>query len=96
MNILLVEDELGIREGLAALLRTRGHVVHAAESVARGTRLAADHAFDLVVTDWRLGDGLGLEVIEHCGCAAIVMSGYPEEVAAATGDATVLEKPVPN
>jgi CheY-like chemotaxis protein len=94
MNILLVEDEIGIRDGLAALLRLRGHVVHVADSAALGAHMAKSGDYDLLVTDWRLGDGLGELVLREAACPALVMTGYPDEVAGQAGDAVILRKPV--
>ncbi len=94
MNILLVEDEAGIREGLAAFLRLKGHVVRVADSCASGEQMVISEDFDLLVTDWRLGDGFGREILAHCSCPAIVMTGYPEEVADPSGRAVILCKPV--
>ncbi len=73
MNLLLVEDEPGIRDGLATYLRLRGHVVHTAGRVAEAVQLAAQHAFDLVVSDWRLPDGTAGELLRGFGGRRIVV-----------------------
>ena len=93
MNLLLVDDEAGIREGLASFLRLKGYRVHtAASSCEARDRLESD-AFDLVITDWRLAGGSPQTFLPLCDCPAIVMSGYPEEVVA-DGLSAVLSKPV--
>ena len=59
MNILLVEDEPGIREGLASFLRIKGHRVLTAASQQEGLSHITDDHFDLLITDWRIGADLG-------------------------------------
>lgn len=94
MRCLLVEDEPGIREGLAALMRLRGHEVHTAGDVAAGQLLLAEHGFDLVLTDWRLPDATA-EALYGRGLAPIVViSGHPDEVASAPCVVEVLQKPL--
>jgi two-component system response regulator HydG len=63
-EILIVEDNETVREGLTRLLQTRGHSVRAAESAARARALLEDDPFDLVVSDLRLEDGTGIELLE--------------------------------
>jgi two-component system response regulator HydG len=63
-EILIVEDNPTVREGLAQLLRTRDHSVAAAESAARARALLEAGAFDLVISDYRLEDGTGMELLE--------------------------------
>lgn len=94
MNILLAEDETGIREGLATFLRLKGHVVRTAGSCAAARQLIVHESFDVIVTDWRLGDGLGGQVVEGFDDPVVVMTGYPEEVSGLGNRATVLCKPV--
>lgn len=93
MKLLLVDDEPGIREGLAALLRRKGHEVATAGDGDRAGELLATGEFDAVVTDWRLPDGPASRFLGRCGCPVIAMSGHPEEVEHHTLRA-VLQKPV--
>lgn len=92
MRCLLVDDEPGIREGLAALLRRKGHqVVTAGDGAAAGAALAHD-TFDVVVTDWRLPDGTARTFLAQCRVPVVAISGHPEEVDADVAE--VLTKPV--
>jgi DNA-binding NtrC family response regulator len=61
--LLVVDDEPAARSTLALLLRKRGHQVVEADGVAEAARRLAEAAFDLVVTDLRMPDGDGLEVL---------------------------------
>lgn len=93
MNLLLVDDEAGIREGLASFLRLKGYGVQTAGSSLEARDTLQSDAFDLVITDWRLADGSAETFLPLCDCPTIVMSGYPEEVIA-DELTTVLSKPV--
>jgi two-component system response regulator PilR (NtrC family) len=62
-KILVVDDELSMREFLEILLRKRDHVVLTAASRPAALTAAAAGDLDLVVTDLRLGDGSGLELL---------------------------------
>lgn len=93
MKCLLVDDEPGIREGLAALLRRRGHDVRTAADVASArAALADDH--DVLITDWRLPDGVAGDFLAAARCPAIAVSGHPEEIGPEHRLAAVLTKPV--
>lgn len=95
MKCLLVDDEPGIREGLAALLRRKGHDVRtAADCAAAAHALAADETFDVVVTDWHLPDGLAADFLAAARCPVIAVSGHPEEIPALAPITAVLTKPV--
>ena len=62
--ILIVDDESSARSTLRLLLRTRGHEVREADGVTRALTALATAPVDLVVTDLRLPDGQGLEVLQ--------------------------------
>lgn len=93
MNCLLVDDEPGIREGLAVLLRRQGLIVRTAADCAEAVRALAEQRFDVVVSDWRLPDGLAASFLAGCPCPVIAMSGHPEEVVRSPAVHTVLAKP---
>jgi len=62
-SILVVDDELSARTTLALLLRKRGHRVLQADGVATAVERLAEQPVDLVVTDLRMPDGNGLDVL---------------------------------
>ena len=69
---LLVDDERDILELLSMALSRMGLRVECADSVAKAKELLGEHTFDLCLTDMRLGDGNGLEIIQH------IHSHYPQ------------------
>src|SRR5919106_5141619 len=76
-DILIVDDEPSARMTLALLLRKRGHHVVQAEGVQVAAKVLAECAFDLVVTDLRMPDGDGLEVLRmakaHCPEVVVIL-----------------------
>ena len=50
-NILVVEDELGMREWLTEILEGASHRVFAAQDGVEARSLAKLHSLDLVITD---------------------------------------------
>jgi CheY-like chemotaxis protein len=94
MKCLLVDDEPGIREGLAALLRRRGHEIRTAADCAAAAAAIRDDSFDVVITDWRLPDGLAVTFVVDCPYPVVAVSGHPEEVQAHAIVRAVLAKPV--
>jgi class 3 adenylate cyclase len=62
-SILLVDDEASARSTMALLLRKRGHQVREADGVAAAIDALDRETFDLVLTDLRMPDGGGLDVL---------------------------------
>jgi two-component system response regulator PilR (NtrC family) len=80
-RILIVEDEQSMREMLAILLRKESHELQLAASRAEAADCLAGGPVDLVLTDVKLPDGDGLEVLRHVKAAApdtavVVMTAY--------------------
>jgi two-component system response regulator PilR (NtrC family) len=80
-RILIVDDEQSMRELLAILLKKEGFLVATAGSRAEAAAALAGGAVDLVLTDVRLPDGDGLEILRHVkaaspGTVVIVMTAY--------------------
>ncbi len=75
-HLLVVDDEPSARTTLALLLRKRGHRVAEADDVGSATKRLADEVFDLVVTDLRMPDGDGLDVLQ----AARTQADAPEVI----------------
>jgi len=62
-HILVVDDELSMREFLEVLLQRQGYQVTCAESGRKAVSLLATTDFDLLLCDIRLGDITGLDVL---------------------------------
>jgi two-component system response regulator HydG len=82
-RLLVVDDEAPARMTLALLLRKRGHHVDEAEDVTTATKRLAEEVFDLVVTDLRMPDGDGLDVLQAARAQAqpadvILLTAYAE------------------
>jgi two-component system response regulator PilR (NtrC family) len=69
-RVLVVDDEDDIRELLDMTLSRMGLDADCAENVAQARRLLSENAYQLCLTDMRLPDGDGLELVrfigEHC------------------------------
>jgi two-component system response regulator PilR (NtrC family) len=64
-RILVVDDERSMREMLGILLRREGHDVVVADNGRRAIECLNQKPFDLVVSDARMPDIDGLEVLRH-------------------------------
>jgi two-component system chemotaxis response regulator CheY len=84
LRILIVDDD-GSRDALAALLRDDGYDVITACDGAEALELIAAHAPNLVITDLRMPvlDGIGLlNLMPKCLPAIVVSAFAPKEPAA--------------
>jgi DNA-binding response OmpR family regulator len=85
MKVLLVEDDAGLREGMAELIAEQTPVREAG-SVAEALRALGEESFSLVLTDLRIGDsgGGGRIILEaarkRLQPVAIVSASSAEEV----------------
>ncbi|HUF90880.1 MAG TPA: sigma-54 dependent transcriptional regulator [Candidatus Limnocylindria bacterium] len=61
--LLIVDDEPSARATLALLLRRRGHHVLEAGGVAAAMKRLSEDVFDVIITDLRMPDGDGLDVL---------------------------------
>lgn len=70
LNVLVVDDDELVRNSTSGLLASWGCKIQVAGSLAEVRQLAIDTCFDLVVCDYRLPDGNGLELADsidtHC------------------------------
>ena len=65
-RILVVDDDTAMRELMTLALGKEGFAVTTAATSAAAVEAIIPDAFDLMVTDIYLGDGTGLELLEHC------------------------------
>ncbi|MCM2255626.1 MAG: sigma-54 dependent transcriptional regulator [Vicinamibacteria bacterium] len=80
-RVLIVDDEPSMREMLAIMLRKEGYVIETAEGRVAAAAALARATADAVITDVRLGDGDGIEILRHVKAASpetvvIVMTAY--------------------
>ena len=104
-SVLIVEDEQSIRDVLVELFDVEGTRVESAATLDAAKEVLARRAFDLIVTDIRLGgrrDG-GLQVMAAAGvlspdASVIALTAYPDDdnrqASARLGATHFLEKPV--
>ena len=81
--VLVVDDEADLRELLSLTLVRLGLDVDTAESVGAARVLLARNAYALCLTDMRLPDGTGLDLVRHVSASA----GPPIAVITAYGSA---------
>ena len=80
-HILVVDDELSMRELLEYLFTKEGYRVDTAESGMQAIRMQKETAYDLIVCDIRLGDVTGIEVLraakaKSLNIVVIMISAY--------------------
>jgi CheY-like chemotaxis protein len=102
-QLLLIDDDPGTLFGYGTILRSAGHDVVTASSGSQGLEVLDCRTVDLVLSDLRLPDMSGLDILRHIRdrrdpVALVVVSGYgcTRDVVAAMqlGAADFIEKPV--
>lgn len=81
VRILVVDDEPDLRTLYELTLLREGFRVETAGSVQEGWQLLTAHRFDVVITDMRLPDGMGMELLqrvraEHRSERCVVITAY--------------------
>lgn len=103
-NILVVDDELGIRDLLSEILNDEGHSVDLAENATQARTARAAQSYDLVLLDIWMPDTDGVSLLKEWATAGtltmpvIMMSGHAtiDTAVEATriGAFSFLEKPI--
>jgi len=80
-SILVIDDELGIREGCRRALTPEGFDVQTAASIKEGQKMVQEGDFDLVLLDIMMPDGRGIDLIEPIhdkdpDIVCVVITGY--------------------
>lgn len=101
-NVLIIDDDLPIREAMSRVVESLGHTHEAAPTLAEGLEKARTGYFDVVLLDVRLPDGNGLDAIAGLHAApsrpeVIVITGWGDpdgaEAAMRRGAWDYVEKP---
>ncbi len=98
-SVLIVEDDADFRQALAQTLDDAGFLVESADSVGASLDVLRAIHFDVVLTDYRLPDGTGLEILAHAAAERLlertgaVLCTSDRQVVAPPG-VTLLHKPV--
>ena len=80
-NILVIDDEMGVREGCRRALTPRNMRVSTAESGAEGLRKLREESFDLVLLDAMMPGLSGLEFLDYARehdpeLVCVMITGY--------------------
>ena len=80
-QILIVDDEIGMREGCRRVLTSQQHQVDTADSLATALEAIRHKSYDLVLLDVMMPDGSGLELCDpiherDSDAICIVITGY--------------------
>ncbi len=96
-RVLLVEDDDGVREVLSDALRQAGYELDCARTYAEAQHAIARRPHDLVVTDVRLPDGRGYDLLSRArtaGSKMIFISGHVTHMPSAEASRVIcLAKP---
>ena len=74
MNVLIVDDEAGIRSGLGKVLSLNGFTVHEADSLAAARAVVSANEIDVILLDLRLGGEDGYEFLTEVSRAELFVS----------------------
>ena len=80
-RILVVDDELGIREGCRRALEPQGFTVEMAATLREGLRKIQEGDFDLVLLDVMMPDGRGIDLLDPIhekdpDLVSVIITGY--------------------
>jgi DNA-binding NtrC family response regulator len=80
-NVIVVEDDVALRQTICEYLERAGHGVRTASGVEEGWRLLVEEPADALIADLMLPDGTGVDLLARArelypSLAAIVMTGF--------------------
>jgi len=80
-RVLVVDDDAGVRESMARMLRAAGYTVQTASSGEEGFELARGDAFDVILSDMRMSGLSGIDILKklrdvRVDASFIVMTGF--------------------
>jgi CheY-like chemotaxis protein len=101
-DVLLVDDVPAFAKAVHGLLELQGHQVTVVDSVAAALKAIEAHTFDVVLTDYSLGEGTGADLAERLADRpsppfVVLVTGYATEIddpsLLSRGVSAVLPKP---
>jgi signal transduction histidine kinase len=80
-KILVIDNELGIREGCTRALKPQGYIVETAETLQEGLNKIQEGKFDLVLLDVMMPDGRGIDLLAPIAerdpdVVIVIITGY--------------------
>ncbi|MFA5363498.1 MAG: response regulator, partial [Candidatus Omnitrophota bacterium] len=80
-NILIVEDDCGMRETLSDILSEEGYGITGIGTIARAKKELKNKFYNVAVVDMKLPDGMGLELLDEIkkvseDTAVIICTGF--------------------
>jgi len=80
-TLLVVDDEVNIREGLAQLFAMEGYEVRTARDGIEGKAIIDRDDIDVVITDYKMGKMSGLDLLHyivtaHPGIPVIILTAH--------------------
>ncbi len=80
-RILVIDNELGIREGCIRVLKPQGYIVETAETLQAGLSKVQEGTFDLVLLDVMMPDGRGIDLLAPIverdpDIVTVIITGY--------------------
>ncbi|HBR52868.1 MAG TPA: sigma-54-dependent Fis family transcriptional regulator [Flavobacteriaceae bacterium] len=86
-HILIVEDDVAFAAMLSAFLERNERTVKTVHNGMDAKKVLADSAFEVVITDLKLPDTTGIELLEYCketapGTRVLIMTGYADVTSA--------------
>jgi two-component system response regulator CpxR len=88
-RVLIVDDNVGLAENLAEVLELDGHETFVAITAAAGLSKAASWNQDVVITDYRLPDSSGAELLRQIQKLGVQVRGLV--ISAYTDDSTIAD-----
>ncbi|MEQ7800804.1 sigma-54 dependent transcriptional regulator [Pedobacter sp. ASV1-7] len=64
-KILIIEDDSTFSQVLEGFLAKHGHEAHVVNDVKKAFKITDEQSFDLLLIDYRLPDGTGLDILSH-------------------------------